>query len=192
MTTAPNEPRRRSWLPKLVLGLSSFGVVVQLLYFLVDDYADEPIREPVKEFVDQHFLPYAALVYPSIFVFGVCAIVMVMQWGRNLAEAHRFRYRVLRPAVYVACQASLVAVGMLAGCTAPLWWVFFISYSADSLRAAVWSAPVVFAVSALGAERFCPYRHRSWLRPLLWGALAASLALLAHLLLVGWEIDMTV
>lgn len=189
MATAPNQPRRRSSLAKVLIGLSSFGVLVQLFYFLADYYLEGPFRGPVKKFVDQHFLLYAAVVVPSIFVFGVCLIVMVMQWVQRSAEAQPSSYRVLRPVVYVVCRILLIVVGLSVGSSAPIWWVLI---NEGSLRATVWSAPVVFTAIALGTERFSLHRHRSWLRPLVWGAVAGALSLLVHLLSIGWHIDLTV
>ena len=175
MASAPNPPRRRRLLAKVLIGLSSFGVLLQLFYFLVDYALEGPIRGPIKAFVDQHFLLYAAVVFPSIYVFGVCVIFMVMQWVQRSAEAHPSRFQVIRPVVYVACRILLTVAGLFVGYSAPIWWVLI---NTGSLRATVWSAPVVFTVIALGAELFCPRRHRSWLRPLVWGIVAGSIATL--------------
>ncbi len=173
---------------KVVLGLSSFGVLVQLFYFLADYGLDDPIRDPVKAFVDHHFLLYAGVVFPSIFVFGVCVVFMVMQWAQRSAEAQPSRRPVLRLVVYVACWILLVAAGLLVGSNAPIWWILI---NAGSLRAPVWSAALVFTAIALGAELLGPRRQRLWLRPLAWGAVAGSVALLVHLLWIGWQIDLT-
>ena len=85
-------------------------------------------------------------------------IFMVMQWVQRSAEAHPSRFQVIRPVVYVACRILLTVAGLFVGYSAPIWWVLI---NTGSLRATVWSgAPVVFTVIALGAELFCPRRHR--------------------------------
>jgi hypothetical protein len=192
MTGVPDvtTEKPRSSLAKVLMGLSTPGVLALLLYFLVDYGCEEPIRGPVKTFVDhQHFLLYAAVVFPSILVFGVCGIFMIMQRAQWSAEAHPSHYPVLRPVVHVTCQILLTAVGSFVGYSAPIWWLLI--QGSGSIRTPVWSAPVVFTVIALGAEWLCSRRHRPWLRPVVWGAVAGSLALLVCLLSTGWDIDLS-
>jgi hypothetical protein len=187
MATAPDQPRR-ALVPKILLGLSSFGVLVQLFYFLVDYDFEEPIRSQIKRLVDQHFLLYAAVVFPSILVFGLCVIFMLMQWARRRTEAHPPPYRVIRSVVYVACWTLLFVIALYVGAAAPVLWV--VINSTGTLCVPVWSALVVFTAIALGTEFFCSHRHRAWLRPLAWGAVTGSLVLLVQCLLTGWQIEM--
>ena len=80
MPSTPNEPLRRSCSPaKILLVISSLGVLPLPLYWIIDYYASEPIRAPVKNFVDQHFLLCAAVVGPCFFVLVISAIYLVMQ-----------------------------------------------------------------------------------------------------------------
>ena len=72
MATAPNPLRRRRLLANVLIGLSSFGVLVQIFYFLADYALDEPIRGPIKAFADQHFCCTRQLCF-RVFMFLVCA-----------------------------------------------------------------------------------------------------------------------
>jgi hypothetical protein len=77
----PDKPPQRSYsLAKILLGVSSLGVLPLPLYWMIDHYAGEAIRSPVKKFVDEHFLLYAAIVGPCSLVFVISVILLVMQW----------------------------------------------------------------------------------------------------------------
>jgi hypothetical protein len=80
MPPTPNKPPRRSCFPaKILLEISGLGVLLLPLYWIADYYAPEAIRNPVKDFVDQHFLLYAGIVVPSLLVFAISLIYLVMQ-----------------------------------------------------------------------------------------------------------------
>jgi hypothetical protein len=111
-----------------------------------------------------------------------------MQWVQRSTEAHPSRYQASRAVVYVVCWIVLLVPGLVVGSSAPIWWVLI---NQGSLRAAVWSAPAVFTAIALGTELPSSRRNRAWLRPLVWGAVAGSLANLVYLLWIGWQIDLT-
>ena len=69
----------------LLIGLSTPGVLALLGYYLIDHHGDGPLRRSVKAFVDHNFLLWAAVVVPSILVFGLCVIFKVMEWA-NLSR----------------------------------------------------------------------------------------------------------
>jgi hypothetical protein len=187
-STTPNPPRRRNLLADLAMGLSSFGVLVLLFYFVVDSYFEEPLRSQIKRFVDENTLPFMTVVVPSVFVFGVCVIVAVTNWVQPSAEgAHPSRHRILRRVVCVACWILLFVPALWVGGSAPIWWLLI--KSCGSLRDTVGPTLVAFIVIAVGAEVFC-HRHRTWVRPLVWGAVAGSVVLLLQCLLTGWNIDL--
>jgi hypothetical protein len=90
--------------------------------------------------------------------------------------------------VYITCWVLLFVAGLFVGGNAPIWWLLA---NTGDVRGTVCRAPVVFTVIALGTELFCR-RCRSWLRPLVWGAVAGALVILVQLWLDGWQIDLTV
>lgn len=183
----PNPPRQPNRVAKILFGVSSVGVLIQIFYFVVDYHVAEPLRSQVKGFVDTNFLLYAAVVFPSILVFYVCLIVLGMRWVQRPAVAHPSRPRVLRSVAYAACWILLFVPALWVGAAAPIWWVLF---QFGSIRTCAYAAPVVFTAIAAGSELLCR-RQRSWLRPLVLGALAGSIAQLIYLMSIGWEIDLT-
>jgi hypothetical protein len=113
--------------------------------------------------------------------------MMTTVWG--VVHGGRIEARLIRRLVRLACQLLLAMVGLGIGSSLPVIWVIL---NNGSLRAAVWSAPVIFAMIAIAAEWFCSRGHRSWFRPLVWATVAGSLAQLAYLLSISWQVDLTV
>lgn len=182
ITPHPGEAGR-NLTAKVVLGLSSLGVLTLPLYVVVDHYVADPIRSEVKRLVDENVLLYAAVVLSSIVAFGACGIVL-MHRGQRPTEV---RYRIVRLVVCVACSILLFAVALWIGGMVPI--ALALSRSC-SLSDSVWPALVAFLLTALGAEMF-GHRQRTWLRPLVWGAVAGSVLLLVQCLLTGWDLDLS-
>ncbi|MCY2925956.1 MAG: hypothetical protein NT031_11045 [Planctomycetota bacterium] len=185
-STAPNLPRHRNLVTKILLGLSSCGVLIQLFYFVVDYHFAEPLRSQIKRVVDANFLLYAAVVFPSILIFYVCVIVLGMRWVQRSAQARPSRHRVLRSVAYVACWILLFAPAAWIGGVAPICW--YVIESSGPIRTPACVVAAVFTAIAVGSEFLCR-RQRLWLRPLVWGALAGSIAQLIYLWSVGWHIE---
>lgn len=195
MPPTPNEPPRRiRSLAKILLGVSALGLLPLPLYWLVDYGVGEAIRSPVKKFVDQNFLLYAAIVVPSLFVFVVSAIYLLMQWAsppmkdaeqRNtvaLPRRHMFR-----SAAWGVCWMLLVAVGTFFGGNIPFWCLLI---QQGSIRETVLSAEIVLTVIAVGAVVSCPRQHRSWIVPLACGILVGEIILYVQFAMDGWKLDL--
>ena len=186
MPPAPNEPPRRiRSLAKILLGISALGVVPLPLYWLVDDAAEEAIRSPVKKFVDQHFLLCAAVVAPSLFVLVVSAIYLVIQWASPKTVIPR--RSLFRSVVCAGCCVLLMALGVLIGGSAPLWFLLIVQ---GSVRETVLSAEIVLAVIAVGAAVFFPRHHRSWIVPLACGILVGESIAYVQFAMDGWKLDL--
>lgn len=184
MATKLLQPSQTGCETKLLMACSSIGVMVEVICRVVDLWSHdvdqyfgttvlEVLRSDVKSFVDQNFLLYASLVYPSILVFGLSATHTVLQ---------RVQMRGLSFAIFVVA-------GAVIGFESPLIAAVLTS---GSLQASVRSALLVFAGFALALETVVPHEHRRWSRPLLWGALAGALLLLACLVQSGWDVDLTI
>ena len=85
---------RCHWSAKAALSFlmasSTPGVLAVLGYYVVDhDLLLGRFRPSVKAFVDQNFLLWASVVLPSILIFVVCVIIMILEmvnpfhWGRQ-------------------------------------------------------------------------------------------------------------
>jgi hypothetical protein len=70
--------------------------------------------------------------------------------------------------------------------------MLFVMFQQVSLRGTVWSATIFYIVVALSVEAGSTVRHKSWLRPLAWGAAAGCVVHLLHLIWIDWDVDLTV
>ena len=167
------------WLsPPLVffLVISAIGSGVVGFYTVVDNYSwtldkaigsaffETTIRKPVKEFFDTHFF-ITILTLLCVPVFCVCLTIVALQCVYWSGESHPNRLRIVRRVAYLVCMVPLAVVGWFIG-----------GFSANFV---IWSAPLTLTGAALLSELVFPPQHRSWLRPLFWGAALGAIAELA-------------
>jgi hypothetical protein len=133
------------------------------------------------------FIPmFVGLLFTAYIVW--LAVRLVNRWTRPMGPPEKPH----RPGVaWGLCVIPLLAAGLVVGFHGPVILVIIAS-GRLALDRTVCVAAAGLLSSALGTEWATCGVVRWWLRPFVWGLAIGAVSLLAYLMSIGWDVDLTV